>query len=420
MIRLLISQLWNQRRANTWVFAGLFPVCVLLWYAIDLIYNFEGAALRPKGYDTSCVFDLQVETKPIEMLADEDNRRAGEDFTYLYNLIKDYPGVEEAAWHYGSVPYTDEVMFEGYCAHTDSLHTVGCKIRYVSPSYFRVFRLRPVAGTLDEARWRAAEHPMPALMSAGLADSLFHTAGADAAALGRTCFNPYWLNSASPVTNYRVMAVLPPHKLDDYRRYEPFIYLPAPGERPLFWQHVAIRVHPDYVAGFAERFLRDMQQPFDRGIFYLHHIRSYADMKRAYDIAQGTVNYLNATYSVVAFFVFNLFLSILGTFWFRTRKRRAEIALRMALGCPRGGILRHYLAEGMLLLLAAALPAFVVCLNMQVADLTVHTLVDATWPRFFGCFFGAVALMAAVVMAGIWFPARSAMRIRPAVALHDE
>lgn len=417
MFRQLITQLWNQRRANAWVFSELLLVCILLWYATDLIYNYTGAALQPKGYDTSCVFDLQVDTKPLEMLDDDDNRRAGEDFTYLYNLIRDYPGVEEVAWHYGTVPYTGDIMYEGYCAHTDSLHTVDCKIRYVSPSYFRVFRLTPVVGQLDEEHWRSSEYPMPALMSTALADSLFHTSGQDA--VGRTCFNPYWLNTKTPATNYRVMAVLPQHKLDDYQRYEPFIYLPA-SDRPLFWQNVAIRVSPDHAAGFAERFTQDMQQAFDRGIFYLHHIRSYADMKEAYDIEQGTVNYLNTAYSVIAFFVFNIFLSILGTFWFRTRKRRCEIALRMAMGCTRIGILRHYMAEGALLLAAAAIPAFVICFNLLVADLTVHTLMDATTPRFFGCFFAAVLLLLLIVLAGIYFPARQAMRVQPAEALHDE
>lgn len=418
MMKQLISQLWNQRRANAWIFTELLLVCVLLWYAIDLIYNYEGAAAQPKGYDTSCVFDLQVETKPVAMLNDDENRRAGEDFSYLYNLIKDYPGVEEVAWHYGTVPYTQGAMYEGYCPHTDSLHTVGCKIRYVSPSYFRVFRLQPIAGTLDEAHWNAAEHPMPALMSAALADSLFHSTGQEA--LGRTCFNPYWIGSKNPVTNYRLMAVLPQHKMDDYQRYEPFIYLPTPGNRPLFWQHIAIRVHPDQVAGFAERFMRDMQQPFDRGIFFLHHIHSYDDMKATYDIEQGTVNYLNAAYSVILFFVFNLFLSILGTFWFRTRKRRGEIALRMALGCSRIGILRYYVAEGTLLLLAAAVPALLVCLNMQMADLTVHTLMDVTLSRFLGCFLLAVLFLLFIVLGGIYFPARTAMKVQPAEALHNE
>ena len=417
MWRQVFHQLWNQRRANAWLGVELTLVTVILWYGIDLVYNYEGSALQPKGYDTDCVFDLMVGTKPMEVINDADNRRAGEDFTYLYNLVKDYPGVEEVCAYYGSVPYSDEQMVEGYAPHTDSTHVEQCYIRYVTASYFRVFRLKPLAGRLDEEHWSPAEHPMPVLMSADLADSLFH-APTYAGALGKTCFNPYWLQTESPVTNYRVMAVLPRHKTDEYERYEPFIYLPV--DKPLFWQHIGVRVLPDHVAGFAERFRRDMQPVFDRGIFYLDYIRSYADMKAAYDVEQGTVNYLNTVYVVAAFFGFNVFLCVLATFWYRTRKRRCEIALRMAVGSSCWGVTRYFLGEGLALLLLSVLPALFIAVNLQVADLTVHTLVDASPLRFIGCFVAAWLVLAVLIISGIWYPARRAMRIQPAEALHDE
>jgi len=417
MWRQILQQIWNQRRANVWLWAELTVVTVLLWYSIDLVYNYERALRQPKGYDTDCVFDLMVGTKAIEAIDDADNRRAGEDFTYLYNLIKDYPGVEEVCAYYGCVPYSDNNMFEGYSPHTDSTHVVQTYIRYVTPSYFNVFRLKPLAGALDESRWSKGEYPMPVLMSADLADSLFHPRTL-AEAVGETCFNPYFLHSDRPVTNYRVMAVLPCHKLDDYQRYEPFIYLPL--DKALFWQNIAIRVSSDHVAGFAERFRRDMQSVFDRGIFYLDHIRSYDDMKAAYDVQQGTVNYLNTAYAVAAFFVFNVFLCVLATFWYRTHKRRCEIALRMAMGSSQTAVLRYFLAEGLGLLFLSAIPALVIALHLQMADLTVHTLVDTSWERFLGCFAGAVAMLAGVIALGIWYPARRVMHIVPAEALHDE
>ena len=418
-MRTIWNQLWNQRRSNAWILVELTVVNVLLWYAIDLVYNYEGAAWQPKGYDTDCVFDLQMTNKPLEMLDDNDNRNAGEDFRFLYNLIKDYPGVEQVGYYYGSVPYSDEVMFEGYASHTDSVRTVNCKIRYVSPEYIDIFRLSPIAGNLNAEKWKAAENPTPVLMSVELADSLFGTQGADA--VGKTCFNPYWLkNPNNPKTNYRVMAVLPSHKLDEYQRYEPFIYLPTPVPEALWWQHVVIRVHPDYVAGFAERFRKDMQGVFDRGIFYLKHIRSYADMKETFDIEQGTVSYLNTTYAVIAFFVFNVFLSILSTFWFRTRRRRSEIALRMAMGCSRWGVLKHYLTEGFLLLTVAAIPALIICLNIQIGNLTVQTLMDTSVGRFIGCFAVSIMILYVIVAIGISIPARKAMKVHPAEALRDE
>ena len=92
--------------------------------------------------------------------------------------------------------------------------------------------------------------------------------------------------------------------------------------------------------------MQDMQGKLSIGPYYLYDINSYGDMKEAFDIEQGTVNYLNTTYAVILFFVFNIFLGMLGTFWFRTRKNRSEIALRMALGCSRMNVFGYYVLEG--------------------------------------------------------------------------
>ena len=415
------NQIWNQRRANAWIWVELMVVNVLLWYAIDLVYNYEGAAWQPKGYDTERVFTLKLENKPIDIINDKDNSNAPEDFSYLYNVIKEYPGVETVSNYYGTIPYTNEVMTDGYALHTDSSNVIRAKVRYVLPEYFDMFHLKPIAGEVNVEKWKSSEVPTPIAVSKELADSLCGDSWKDI--IGKTFFNPRLMRNPFPdrrISNYRVVAVLPNHKQDEYQRYEPFLYLPTPNPYPLWWQHMAIRVHPDHVAGFEERFRKDMQPVLDHGMFYMDYIQSYADMKEAFDIEQGTVNYLNTTYAVIAFFLFNVFLSILGTFWFRTHKRRSEIALRMAMGCSRQGILKHYLTEGWLLLLVAAVPAWIVCFNIQMGDLTVHTLMDVSGGRFIGCFLVAVCVLALIVALGIWFPARQAMKIEPAEALHDE
>ena len=47
-----------------WVWVELVVVLVLLWYSIDLVYNYEVAARQSKGYDTENVFDIQRNIKP--------------------------------------------------------------------------------------------------------------------------------------------------------------------------------------------------------------------------------------------------------------------------------------------------------------------------------------------------------------------
>ena len=94
------------------------------------------------------------------------------------------------------------------------------------------------------------------------------------------------------------------------------------------------------------------------GNLYLLDITPLSDVRTAYET--DSVNELNTQFCIIFFLLLNIFLGIIGTFWFRTQHRRAEIALRMALGSTRWGICGRLMGEGVLLLLISAIPALVV------------------------------------------------------------
>ena len=75
--------------------------------------------------------------------------------------------------------------------------------------------------------------------------------------------------------------------------------------------------------------------------------------------------------------------------------------------------------EGLLLLTLAALPAAVICYNIGYLDLT-DGYMEWGVPRFLITFVVTYFLMAVMILAGIWFPARQAIRIQPAEALREE
>lgn len=92
----------------------------------------------------------------------------------------------------------------------------------------------------------------------------------------------------------------------------------------------------------------------------------------------------------------------------------------MAMGASRRSIRTQLILEGLLLLALAAVPAIVICANMLAADLIFTTPTEAGTARFVICILLTWLLMAVMTMAGIWFPAKQAMSVRPADALHDE
>ena len=122
MIKSLFRQMWNQRHANVWVWVELVVVLVLLWYSIDLVYNYEVAARQSKGYDTENVFDIQLNIKPALQNDSVLMSHSAEYLEQIYHLIQQYQGVEEACFYYGTIPYTGNNMYEGYAPHSDSTH----------------------------------------------------------------------------------------------------------------------------------------------------------------------------------------------------------------------------------------------------------------------------------------------------------
>ena len=100
MIKSLFRQMWNQRHANVWVWVELVVVLVLLWYSIDLVYNYEVAARQSKGYDTENVFDIQLNIKPALQNDSVLMSHSAEYLEQIYHLIQQYQGVEEACFYY--------------------------------------------------------------------------------------------------------------------------------------------------------------------------------------------------------------------------------------------------------------------------------------------------------------------------------
>ncbi|MCD8165848.1 MAG: hypothetical protein LUE93_06815 [Bacteroides sp.] len=101
------------------------------------------------------------------------------------------------------------------------------------------------------------------------------------------------------------------------------------------------------------------------------------------NMVQESRNMFNIYIAVILFFLVNIFLGVLGTFWFRTQYRRHEIGLRLALGSTRNQVQGLLMAEGVLLLILAFLPAVIVCYHLQYAEFVLSYPVPLGWGRFF-------------------------------------
>ena len=126
--------------------------------------------------------------------------------------------------------------------------------------------------------------------------------------------------------------------------------------------------------------------------------------------------------AVMVFMLVSVFLGLLGTFWFRTQQRTAEIAVRKVNGATDFSVFRRLVSEGLLMLAVATLPAIVI--DWLLCHYELNALYGSqgyfTAGRFALTVAATTLLMALMVIAGIWFPAYKATRVEPVRALADE
>ena len=181
---------------------------------------------------------------------------------------------------------------------------------------------------------------------------------------------------------------------------------------------VCIRVKENQDIDFINRLKADSEKQLRVGNVFIADIRSFADIRRNFE--QSSMSELRNYVSGMVFLLLNIFLGLLGTFWFRTEYRKGEMGLRMALGSTRRQLNSIMVGEGVLLLVLAFIPSLVISFNIAHMDLIDTYQLPFTWLRFAICGGITFVLIVLMIICGVWYPARSTARLEPAEALHYE
>lgn len=170
--------------------------------------------------------------------------------------------------------------------------------------------------------------------------------------------------------------------------------------------------------GIVDQLMEEAQSQFHVGNYLLTNVQSFDDIRRNYHTFNTSQirNYVTG----MSFLLLNIFLGLLGIFWFRTQQRVREIALRKVNGATDSSVFRRLVTEGVILLCIATVPALIT--DYFLATHEIATWADGYfgWGRLFICAGIAFLLMTLMVVLGIWFPARRAMKVNAAVALANE
>ncbi|MEA4904143.1 MAG: FtsX-like permease family protein [Petrimonas sp.] len=415
MWKIALRQLWKNRKFNGWFFVEIFIVSVLLWYCVDFLYVVVRKNAEPTGLNTEHVYRLNLGVN-VNQDFDRNNLDTVEAYMLdpllqIVQLVHDYPGVEAVAYSYGTTQFSERYMFQSYTVNDSNSYQSA--IRYVSEEYPKVFKMDLRQGGFTD--WGLRATPQGAILSPDLADSLFHSQDV----VGKT-FHDYF----SPDLKYKVGGVSSSMKFQKYDRYQSFIYVPL-NQRYLASSVPAIEVRVRAEADspqFAEQFIEAMRTKLNIGFFYLFGFMSYDFRSEVANINSGITQYMSVVVGLVLFFMFIVFLGIMGMFWFQVESRQSEIGLRMALGASRRGVLGYIVLESMVIFALAFLPALIVCANLAYWDVTYtfNDAMDYTRSRFWITVFTTALIMIGIISLSVLIPANRASKVHPVEALREE
>ena len=123
---------------------------------------------------------------------------------------------------------------------------------------------------------------------------------------------------------------------------------------------------------------------------------------------------------LLVFLLINIFLGISGVFGLRTQQRQNELGLRIAVGSPKIKIQMLVITEGFLLLSIVMIPVIIIALNFGLFELVHLDWGAFTFSRFIIGISITYAIMALIILVGVWYPAYRATKINPTEVLRNE
>lgn len=416
MNKKLFTQIKNEWRSNLWLVTELLLVSVVMWYIVDYMYVKAMVYNEPRGFDISHCYLVQMgrlTDKSPDFIPNQTEEEKRQDIKDLLERLQHRPDVEAAGFGQNSYPYNGSNS--GAYVKYDTLQSPGWVIRrYVSPDFVRVFRYRGTRGETPEQLAELLKYPKNFLASDNMYQARY---GQDLTSL---VGKPFYLSEDTTAT-FNLAASLQVVRYSDYQQaFNSYCMVKLlPDEWYDLGLELCIRVKENQDKDFITRLKDDSEKLYRVGNVFIADVRSFTDIRRNFQ--QSVTNSLRSYLFGMGFLLLNIFLGLLGTFWFRTQQRRGEIALMKSLGGTDHSVFVRQLVEGLLLLIVATIPAIFIDWNLANAELNAW-MDGSTFGlgRFCITILISFVLIALMILVGIWIPARKAMRVQPAEALHDE
>lgn len=414
----------NEWRTNVWLALEFLVVSVVLWYICDYFYASMRTYFAPLGFEYDHCYELTMydipESSPEYRPEYAGDSAQAEARYEILRRLKQMPEIEAAAYSNNARPFNGSNS--GFTMGYDSVSGNGLR-RFVTPDFPIIYRYRGVNGESPEELARQLEEGKVLL-----SDNFFSASSRDPRpsvnelkATGKKFqLTEYTVDGEHPEAS--VGSAMVPAIYDQFNTWSSFMMMDPcrdgfhSRKAIMYHNELTVRVRPEQDHDIAAKLMAAAPDYLHVGNNLLTNVSSLDDIRRNFQ--RSTTTQLR-NYSVgMGFMMINIFLGLLGTFWFRTQQRVNEIAIRRVNGATRSGIFGRLIGEGVLLLaLVTPLAVAADCMLTHYDICAYYGAHHSTALRIAVCAGTSFVLMALMVIAGIWFPARRAMRIEPAQAL---
>lgn len=415
----LLHQIWNERRSNWALLTELLIVSSIVWYIVDDTYTKVLLASEPVGYDYTNCYKFELDYLGETSIGYDSNHPNDwninqTDLLALIDRLRHDNDIECAAYSYDGDPFYGGVYV--YNVQYDTLRSLDTRRVMCEPEMLKVFRIGSTDGKSSEQLATLLKENSIMLSEGTFGDKLD---------IRKKMGEEFLYGSATPGDTFprRLTAVVPVLKrlTDESIHNLKTAIVPLPCE---YYNNkylsLSVRVKGSHIKGFEERMREKIKNKNMRaGNFYICSFKSYDQLK--YESEAGTDSEQRYMNVAMAFLLFNVFLGLLGTFWFRTQHRFPDIGLQKVVGATNRDIVLRLFAEAALLMTIAFIPSLIIDYNLGSADLTSYYQgVHLATGRFIFCAAITYVMMLVVIALGIWFPALRAVKARPVDVLRGE
>ena len=447
----ILKNLWSQRAQNVWLFAELVVVCFVAWTQIDPIVVRLFYQNQPAGFDIDrlVVADARLYKTMEQNTGDRTERETydqmEERFTQEMKQLKQHLlELDEVAY----VSFLDGIegypRLNRYYTHimlpNDTIIVPWCYFD-IGQDFFETFGIQPLPGS-------PSQHDLS--MNTGGGQSLILTRslaeriyGSAEAAIGKNLDSGWTYVDVEGNKNsiiYTIQGVVEDvgARTDEYSTWMAF--------SPNGWfsnnqqmARLVIRLKPGVN---MQRFVEE--QTYRTGELASEHyviceFFPYVDAAKNIDSvhsadfnAQSDYDF-NLSVATAIFFLINLCLGVIGTFWMQTKRRTEESGIMRAFGATKRRIMGMFLAEGFVLTTLSIIITCILYLNYVktgLGELCIPLQApqfepDPTWvadkPLHFCILAGIVYVIICIVVSiGILIPSWNIVRTKPVEALRDE